>query len=60
VAERMVEVAQSLGLVLWSNIGHADGENGDLVTVAPAFVITEEQLDEMVGLLRETITRVTA
>jgi adenosylmethionine-8-amino-7-oxononanoate aminotransferase len=56
----MVEVAQSLGLVLWSNIGHADGENGDLVTVAPAFVITEEQLDEMVGLLRETITRVTA
>ncbi len=60
IAERMVEVAQSLGLVLWSNIGHADGENGDLVTVAPAFVITEEQIDEMVALLRETITRVTA
>ena len=60
VAERMVEVAQSLGLVLWSNIGHADGESGDLVTVAPAFVITEAQIDEMVALLREAITRVTA
>jgi len=60
VAEKLVETAQSLGLVLWSNIGHADGENGDLVTVAPAFVITEPQIDEMVALLREAITRVTA
>jgi hypothetical protein len=60
VAERLVETAQALGLVLWSNIGHADGESGDLVTVAPAFVITEEQIDELVALLREAITRVTA
>jgi len=59
VAERLVETAQSLGLVLWSNIGHADGESGDLVTVAPAFVITEPQIDELVSLLREAITRVT-
>ena len=60
VAERVVEAAQGLGLVLWSNIGHADGENGDLVTVAPAFVITEAQIGEMVALLREAITRATA
>lgn len=59
VAERLVEAAQSLGLVLWSNIGHADGENGDLVTVAPAFVITEAQIDELVGKLREAIVAVT-
>jgi adenosylmethionine-8-amino-7-oxononanoate aminotransferase len=56
VAERLVETAQALGLVLWSNVGHADGESGDLVTVAPAFVITEAQIDELVGLLREAIT----
>ncbi len=59
VAERLVETAQSLGLVLWSNIGHADGESGDLVTVAPAFVITEAQIREMVTTLREAIERVT-
>jgi adenosylmethionine-8-amino-7-oxononanoate aminotransferase len=59
VAERLVETAQSLGLVLWSNIGHADGESGDLVTVAPPFVITEAQIDELVGKLREAIVTVT-
>ena len=60
VAERLVEAAQELGLVLWSNIGHADGESGDLVTLAPAFVITEEQIIELVRVLREAITRVLA
>ncbi len=60
VAERLVEKAQSLGLVLWSNVGHADGDRGDLVTVAPAFVITEAQIDELVGKLREAIVAVTA
>ena len=59
VAERLVETAQSLGLVLWSNIGHADGESGDLVTVAPAFVITEAQIRELVATLRDAIVRVT-
>lgn len=60
VAERLVEEAQARGLVLWSNIGHADGERGDLVTVAPPFVITEEQIDELVEKLRGAIEAVTA
>ncbi|MEZ4301488.1 MAG: aspartate aminotransferase family protein [Polyangiaceae bacterium] len=60
VAERLVEEAQSLGLVLWSNIGHADGENGDLVTIAPPFVITEPQIDELTAKLRAAILAVTA
>jgi adenosylmethionine-8-amino-7-oxononanoate aminotransferase len=46
--EKYVEafVAQALarGLVLWPNIGHADGTNGDLVMVAPPFVITEDEI----------------
>ena len=29
--------------------------NGDLLMVAPPFIITEEQIDECVGILRETI-----
>lgn len=60
VAERLVEEAQSRGLVLWSNIGHADGERGDLVTVAPAFVISEAEIDELVDILRASIEAVTA
>ncbi|MBK8253788.1 MAG: aminotransferase class III-fold pyridoxal phosphate-dependent enzyme [Polyangiaceae bacterium] len=59
VAEKLVSEAQDRGLVLWSNIGHADGENGDLVTVAPAFVITEAQIDELIHKLRESIVAAT-
>jgi hypothetical protein len=35
------------GLVLWPNVGHADGRNGDLVMIAPAFTLTEDELDEL-------------
>ena len=47
-AETLVEAAQGEGLVLWPNVGHADGTNGDLVMVAPPFIITERELDELV------------
>jgi len=42
-------VAESLkrGLVLWPNIGQADGTNGDLVMVAPPFVIQEEEISKI-------------
>jgi adenosylmethionine-8-amino-7-oxononanoate aminotransferase len=57
VAERLVKNAQELGLVLWSNIGHADGERGDLVMVAPPFIITEDEIDTLVTRLGEAIVR---
>lgn len=60
IAERLVAAAQERGLVLWSNIGHADGERGDLVTVAPPFVITEAEIDELVEKLRDAIVAATA
>ncbi len=52
-AEAFVDAAQKAGLVLWPNVGHADGENGDLVMVAPPFTITEAEIDEIVARLRE-------
>jgi hypothetical protein len=55
VAERLVANAQRNGLVLWSNIGHADGERGDLVMVAPPFIITEAEIDVLVDKLRASI-----
>jgi 1-pyrroline-5-carboxylate dehydrogenase len=39
-------------LVSWSgpNVGHADGTRGDLAMLAPPFVVTEEEIEEMVAL----------
>src|SRR6266568_321921 len=47
-AEAFTEAAQAAGLIVWPNIGHADGENGDLVMIAPPFIITEHEIDEVV------------
>jgi adenosylmethionine-8-amino-7-oxononanoate aminotransferase len=51
-------VAQVLarGLVLWPNIGHADGTNGDLVMVAPPFVITEDEISLIHEKIESTLT----
>ena len=37
-------------MILWPNVGHVDGANGDLVMVAPPFIITEEQIGALVSL----------
>lgn len=54
-AERLVENAQQEGLVLWPNVGHADGENGDLVMLAPPFTIKEGELGEIVSRLKASL-----
>jgi adenosylmethionine-8-amino-7-oxononanoate aminotransferase len=41
-AEAFVAKALENGLILWPNIGQADETNGDLVMIAPPFVIEEE------------------
>ena len=47
-AEAFTDAAQEAGLIVWPNVGHADGVNGDLVVVAPPFIITEQEIDEIV------------
>ncbi len=49
-AERFAAAALEVGLVVWPNVGQADGTNGDLAMLAPPFIVTEEQVDEMVHL----------
>src|SRR2546422_4182320 len=51
LAEAFTEAAQDAGLVVWPNVGHADGVNGDLVMVAPPFIVTEQEIDEIVQRL---------
>lgn len=58
IAERLSAAAQAEGLVLWSNVGHADGTNGDLVMVAPPFIITESEIDELVARLGRALAAI--
>ena len=48
-AETFIAKAQDAGLILWPNTGHADGENGDLVMIAPPFIVSEAEIDEIVA-----------
>ncbi|MBI4061555.1 MAG: aminotransferase class III-fold pyridoxal phosphate-dependent enzyme [Elusimicrobia bacterium] len=56
-AESFVAAAQDAGLVVWPNVGHADGENGDLVMLAPPFTVTEAEIDEIVSRLKTALDR---
>ncbi len=55
VAETLTEMAQERGLAVWPNVGQADGTTGDLVCLAPPFVITEAELDLMISLLLQAL-----
>jgi adenosylmethionine-8-amino-7-oxononanoate aminotransferase len=59
-AETFTEAAQQHGLVVWPNVGHADGENGDLVMLAPPFIITESEIDELVARFTRALDRALA
>ena len=54
-AETFTHAALEAGLTVWPNVGHADGVNGDLVLVAPPFIITEGEIDEVVALLARAL-----
>lgn len=47
-AESFATAALEAGLIVWPNVGQANGVDGDLVMLAPPFVIEEGELDEVV------------
>jgi len=51
-AESFTQAALDAGVVVWPNVGQADGVNGDLVMLAPPFVITEAEIADIVARLR--------
>ena len=61
-AETFAEAALDAGLVVWPNVGQADGTSGDLAMLAPPFIITEDEMDLVVerfgAALRATAERV--
>jgi len=60
VAETLVACALERGLVLWPNVGHADGHDGDLVMIAPPFTLTAAELDELCDRLRDSLAATAA
>ena len=58
VVERLVDAALARGLIVWPNTGHADGTNGDLILIAPPLVVSQDQIDELALLLRESLADV--
>ena len=56
-AERFTRIAQDEGLIVWPNVGHADGVNGDLAMLAPPFIITEPEINEIIERFRQALAR---
>ncbi|MDQ2932064.1 MAG: aspartate aminotransferase family protein [Gemmatimonadota bacterium] len=52
IAEKLTEAAQRARLVVWPNTGHVDGVDGDIIMLAPPFIIESAQIDELVTLFR--------
>jgi adenosylmethionine-8-amino-7-oxononanoate aminotransferase len=57
VTERVLAAARQRGLLVYSSTGHAGGD-GDLLLLGPPLVITDAEVDEVVGTLGEAIDAV--
>lgn len=55
LAWRLFRRAFELGLVVYYSQGCADGVNGDVIMLGPPLIVTEAQIEEMVGLLRTAV-----
>lgn len=51
-SEHLTDILFAKGLITWINSGQIDGERGDLLTLGPPLTITQEQVDEMLLILR--------
>jgi len=54
-AEKFSDAAIDAGVTVWSNVGHADGTNGDAALIAPPFIVTEQEIDEIVTRLTRAL-----
>jgi adenosylmethionine-8-amino-7-oxononanoate aminotransferase len=58
VAQRIADAAFERGLIVYASSGCVDGTAGDHLTLGPPLVITVDQMDELVLVLREAIQAV--
>ena len=58
IAAKLKKQAFANGLICYPMSGTIDGRQGDHVLIAPPFIITDEQIDELVGKLSKTFAEV--
>ncbi len=58
VTEKIIDTAFANGLVLYPGTGFVDGVNGDMVMVGPPFIIEEKEIDEILQILKATLSQV--
>jgi hypothetical protein len=58
LAKKLGDAAFERGLIVYPSSGNVDGLAGDQVMIAPPFIVTDEQLDEIVSRLAEAVTAV--
>ena len=58
VAEKIARSAFERGLIVVPGTGCADGENGDTLSLAPPFIVTEADIAQIVDILRDAISSV--
>jgi hypothetical protein len=56
-AETFTAQALAAGLVVWPNVGQADGTSGDLVMLAPPFIVSTQEIDEIVARFGTALER---
>lgn len=59
-AETFTRNAQEDGLIVWPNVGHAGGRDGDLVCLAPPFVVSDDEIAEIVRRFASALDRTVA
>lgn len=55
IAARMKQVAFESGLICYPMSGTIDGRSGDHILLAPPFIMTDAQVDELVGKAAQTV-----
>jgi len=58
VAARFKKAAFANGLICYPMNGTIDGQFGDHILIAPPFIITDDQIDELVGKLSDSLAEV--
>jgi adenosylmethionine-8-amino-7-oxononanoate aminotransferase len=54
-AESLTRAALDNQLIVWPNVGHANGTDGDLVMLAPPYVISDDEIGQIVERLGAAI-----
>ncbi|MBP7962789.1 MAG: aminotransferase class III-fold pyridoxal phosphate-dependent enzyme [Caldilineaceae bacterium] len=54
-AYTLADEAFERGLIVYPSSGNVDGARGDMIMIAPPFVISEGEMDELVGVLGEAL-----